>query len=597
MVFRNYRHRWSSVTEGPRMGYPDVVPQVVAGLARSWLRAVAAVTFVPGPRTRTRTVLEELLQRLVRALRAEPFDPSTGYRIGVDLVRARLSSPAVLGETLVLLDSHLLPAAGAGDEAAKQRLAELLGQLAIGFTETLRDAAVSAAEEINRAERAAWRRQQTALQRRLQHALLHDPLTGLANRATLLDRLAIHIGEARYGDRLGICVLNLDRFTAVNDTLGHDAGDRLLRQVAGHLRPVAVRHGYLLAHLAADEFALVVPDTTGPEDVVKAAEQALRALPDPFVVDGHRLPVTARAGIVERVAAADPVDLLRAAHIALGWAKTDHHPYAIFDAQRSAADIRRHHLTAAMPAALHNGEFVLDYQPLVRLADRRIVGAEALARWRHPTLGLLGPAQFIGLAEHTGLIDPLGLYLLERACGEAAAWRHYRPRPFVSVNLAPAQLAHPGLAAAVADIIDRTQLPPVHLQLEITESAYLDVHHQTLDQLADLGVRLVIDDFGTGYSSLAYLAELPICTVKLAARFLHGIDTAPHTAPTARILTHVITMCHDLDISVTAEGIETSAQAQYLTELGCDIGQGFHLAVPTDPAHLTRMLDRVTRPL
>jgi diguanylate cyclase (GGDEF)-like protein len=565
----------------------------VAGLAGSWLRAVASVHFIPGPRARARAVFEDLLARLKAAMRAEPFDPSHGYRIGADLVHARVSSPAALRVTLTLLGQDLLPTIDAVDAAARKRLAILLGQLAEGFTDTLRDAAANAAEEINRAERAAWRREQIVLHRRLQHALLHDPVTGLANRAHLLEWLATQV---RDGDRLGVCVFSLDRFGAVNASLGPHAGDRLLREVARRLRPVATRHGHLLAHLAADEFALAVTSTLGPEDVVKAVDEILRTLPNPFVTDGHPLPVTVKAGIAEQTAiTADPMEFIRAASIALGWAKADpHRSYAIYDPERSAADIRRHRLTAAMPAALRNGEFALDYQLLVRLADRVVIGAEALVRWHHPTLGVLGPGQFIDLAERTGLIESLGLYLLERACTEAAVWQDCPTQPFVSVNISPVQLAQPGLVAAVAAVLDRTQYPPARLQLEITESASLEAHHQVINELAELGIQLAIDDFGTGYSSLASLAGLPIHTVKLAADFLHGITVAQPATRAATVLHNLIIMCHDLGINVTAEGIEKQIQARYATALGCDAGQGFHLAEPAGLNHVTEMLRRGT---
>jgi diguanylate cyclase (GGDEF)-like protein len=574
--------------------------QALDQLSRLWLHAAAESTFIPGPRASARAGLEALLHRLARALKAEPFDPGSGYRVGAALVAARMSSPHVLGKTLTLLGHRLLPAIDSADDpVAAERLAELLGQLATGFTTALREVAVGAAEEISRAERAAWRNQQFALQRQLQHALLHDPLSGLPNRATLLDRLRTEINDAAPLERLAVCLLKVHRLDVVNDTLGHDKGDRLLCQIAQRLRPVATRRGYPLAHVGGDEFALVVPGTTGPEHAVKAVDEVLRVLPDPYVLDGYHLAVGVRAGIVEQLAAtADPIELLRCAHIAAGWADDDRRPYAVFEPDRSRADIRRHHLAAAMPGALKAGEFFLDYQPLVRLADRAVVGVEALARWRHPGLGVVAPGQFIALAEQTGFIQSLGQHLLERACGEALDWRGLAGPLTVSVNLAPAQLERTGLVAAIASVLDRSGLPPGQLQLEITESAALDAHHRILHELAGLGIRLAIDDFGTGYSSLAHLAELPVRTVKLAARFLHAVPdgpgrATPHgpgraTPPT--LLPNVIDMCHDLGISVTAEGVETAAQAHRLTTLGCDTGQGFHLGKPTTPAGLVGLL-------
>jgi diguanylate cyclase (GGDEF)-like protein len=574
-----------------------VDPSALAGFGASWERAVARTNFLPGGRARARTTLEGLAQRLVVALRAEPFDAAPGYQVGVDLVAAHISSPRALGHTLTLLHQRLLSDLGITDEAAAERLAELAGQLATGFTEALRDRALTAAEGINNAERAAWRDKQHALHGRLQHALLHDQLTGLPNRPALMRWLATLVADAPAGDRLGILLLNLDRFKAVYDSLGPDRGDQLLLAVARRLRLLAVRDGHYLAHLGGDEFALVVGRTTGTDDVVKVADEVLRALPGRFSIDGHQIPVSARGGIVERPAAgADPFELLRAAHITLGWVRSDHRTrWTVFDSERNAAEVARHELTAAMPSALGRGEFTLDYQPLVDLADRTVVGVEALARWRHPTLGVLGPARFISLAEDTGLIEPLGLYLLERACAQAASWQRLGPtRPLVSVNLAVAQMRDPGLSTAVATILDRTGLPPDRLQLEVTENAIVDTCDATLTALhtlADLGVRLAIDDFGTGYSSLAYLSEIPIHSIKLAAGFLRGLDTSPPARRSNNtLLPALISLGHDLGLSVTAEGIETAAQTERLAGLGCDLGQGFHLGRPTTPEAITTLI-------
>ncbi|HEV7899448.1 MAG TPA: bifunctional diguanylate cyclase/phosphodiesterase [Planosporangium sp.] len=588
-----------------RTGPQSPDPSDLAGFGASWERAVARTNFLPAGRARSRATLQGLARRLVVALAAEPFDASAGYQVGVDLVAADICSPRALGHTLALLHQRLLGDLGITDERAPARLAGLSGQLATGFTEALRDRALTAAEGINSAERAAWRDKQHALQGRLQHALLHDQLTGLPNRSALIRRLVILVADPPAGERLGVVLLNLSRFKAVYDSLGPDRGDELLLAVARRLRALAVRDGHYLSHLGGDEFALVVERTTGTDDAVKVADQVLRALPDRVCIDGHQIPVAARCGVVERPAAgADPIELLRAAHITLGWVESDHRPrWTVFDSERNAAEVARHQLTAAMPAALARGEFTLDYQPLVRLADRGLAGVEALARWHHPTLGILSPARFISLAEDTGLIEPLGMHLLEQACAQAAAWQRRGPaRPLVSVNLAVAQLRDPGLPAGVAVVLDRTGLPPDRLQLEVTENAIVGTGDASLDvlhALADLGIRLAIDDFGTGYSSLAYLSELPIHSIKLAAGFLRGLAISPpDMSPPARrsndtLLPALISLGHDLGLSVVAEGIETAAQAERLTGLGCDLGQGFHLGRPTTADKIAALVSRL----
>ena len=574
----------------------------ITDLARSWSRVVASSSFVPEGRAHARAVLEEALRRLVDALGAAAFDPSVGRRVGRDLVANHISSPRTLGDSINLLGGQLLGVLGTSDPTALLRLSALLGQFATGFTEALRDGALIAAEDINRAERAAWRDQQRRMYRRLQHALLHDQLTDLPNRAHFTGWLEETLARAPRNTRLGLCLINLDRFKAINDSIGMEKADQLLLAVANRLRPQANRYGHFLAHLGGDTFAIGVDRTTSSDDVAKVADKALRTLADPVRLDGMQIPITASAGIVERVAAgAQATELIRAADISVGWAKTEQGTHrrggrwALFDAERNAAEVRRHTLAAAMPGALARGEFTLNYQPLVRLADGAMVGVEALARWYHPVLGLIGPAQFIPSAEDTGLIVPLGLALLEQACEQAAEWqRDTDATLLMSVNVAVAQIRTPGLVPAIAAVLRRTGWPAEQLQLEITESAFIgtdDDAMDTLHALTRLGIRLSIDDFGTGYSSLAYLAELPVHNLKLAASFLHGLDSGSQAGRSNRtILPALITLSHNLDLTVTAEGIETPGQSEHLRGIGCDLGQGYHLGRPMTAQRITELL-------
>ncbi|HEV2778440.1 MAG TPA: bifunctional diguanylate cyclase/phosphodiesterase [Actinophytocola sp.] len=578
-------------------GHQDAVAGEHGHLVRTWLKAVVQTAFVPGGSEEIKTVLDDSLRQLAAALDADPFDAGVGYRVGAGLVAAQISSPEALGATLTLLGERLVAALGPTHREVPARLPALLGQLAAGYTESMRRVALAAAEDINRAERVAWRDRQKMLQLRLQRALLCEQLTGLPNRARLTSWLSEVMTDSPNGARLGMCLINLDRFKAVNDNLGHDNGDRLLRAVARRLRAIANRSGDFLAHLGRDEFAIVVKNTTGTDDVAKVADHVLRALREPVNLNGHRLAISASAGIVEHAAGdIDPEELLRTAEITLGWAKNHYRGrWTTFDPGSYASEVHRHAMTAAMPAALARGEFTVAYQPLVRLADRRIVGVEALARWQHPIHGLIGPAHFIPLAESTGLITQLGLFLLEQACRQAVVWQREHDPILISVNLSVAQLRDPDLPAAIMATLGRTGLRPHRLQLEITESAIVDTGDtaaHSLRVLARSGIQLAIDDFGTGYSSLAYLADLPVHAVKLAPNFLQGIDDPSTGHSNSTILPALISLSHDLDLTVTAEGIETPAQAHRLTTLGCDLGQGFHLGRPTTAEHISIQLAR-----
>jgi diguanylate cyclase (GGDEF)-like protein len=577
---------------------PDGAPRgettcgALAMLADEWLRVVADAGFVPGPRARARARLLEMLHRLIAAARAEAFDAADGHRAGVELVEHRMFAPPVIGATVQLLGHRLPPLIGRADAA--DRVLHLLGALATGFAEAQRDVAVAAAESMNASQKVLWLGEHADLRGRLRHALLRDPVTHLPNLGFLRGHLQELIATPGAAYRIGVCLLAVDGFSDLSHALGHDSGGRLLTVVARRWTRAAGQTGAFLAHLGGPRFVLVAGGTTGPDDVVKAVDGMRRALQAPVDIDGHQLHVGAKAGIAEGPArGTDPLNWLRDADIALDWAHTDpHHPIAVFDAGRAAVDHRRHRLATAMPAAIERHEFTVHYQPIHRLTDRTIIGFEALARWQRPDGALLGPRDFIALAEQTGLITPLGLHVLEQACTQAAAWRWQGHYLLASVNLSPVQLGDPGLIEAVTGILARTGLPPRSLQLEITESAAVDTHHEPLRRLAELGIHLAIDDFGTGYSSLTALPRLPVSTVKLAAEFL---PLAADTAEGPVLLRDTVTLLHNLGISVTAEGIETTDQEQRVRDLGCDNGQGFHLARPDTAQAFTELLYRRTR--
>ncbi|WP_085066608.1 putative bifunctional diguanylate cyclase/phosphodiesterase [Catenuloplanes japonicus] len=538
--------------------------------------------------------LEEQLRLLTRELRdallAEPFSIRRGYRVGGSLVRAHVVSAEGLGRTIEVLDQRLLRDLGLADTGG--RMARLLGTVSTGYARALRDRTLDEQESIRRAAMVAREQAEHALREseaRFRHQATHDSLTGLPNRALFTDRL--HAAFTVPGRRLAVCFVDLDGFKMVNDTLGHHAGDQLLIEVGRRLRRSVGEH--LVARLGGDEFVILVQDTSCTEDALKVADAALTAINEPVEVDGQRLGVSASIGIVEReTEGSSPSDVMRAADVTLHWAKEGgKRRWALFDAERNENEIARYQLSSSMPAALERGEFFVDYQPLVALDGGRLRGVEALVRWRHPTLGVLRPDTFVGLAEESGLIVRLGAWVLREACAQARRWLDVSPEaPFVSVNLAVRQIGDPGLIAEVTDVLERTGLPPARLQLEITESdAMAGVDLGVLDALASMGVRLAIDDFGTGYSNLAYLRHLPVRELKVAGAFVEGLRTGDSPVD-EKIMATLVALAHTLDLVVTAENVETAGQAARLRAIGCDSAQGWHFGHPGPPSVIDAQL-------
>ena len=456
---------------------------------------------------------------------------------------------------------------------------------------------------------------------RLVHQALHDPLTSLPNRALFFDRLREVLVRTGPRDPVGILVIDIDGLAAVNDSLGHEAGDQILASVADRLTDEVARAGHLVARIDGDDFAVLVGPGGYRGSAEALARRVLAVLARPFAVGAHAIPITATIGVAEVDAAGmDASGLLRAAQTALEWAKSDPtRAWASFEPDRGERETARRRLAAAMPAALESGAFHLDFQPIVGFADGRLLAGEALVRWHHPRFGVLDPAQFIPLAEETGFIVPLGRWVLAEACRQAVRWpAGGGGAPMVSVNLAARQVADASLLNDVAVVLDRTGLPPDRLQLEITESAIVggaEAPTEVLQALAGEGIRIAIDDFGTGYSNLSALRHLPVRELKLAGPFLHdlaapievpgsssrgsltppgprtpsdsaageGAVSRPGDGPEMAIVGALVSLAHTLGLSVTAEGVETAGQASRLRELGCDAGQGWHFARPMDP--------------
>ncbi|CAL9427381.1 hypothetical protein SUDANB106_01996 [Streptomyces sp. enrichment culture] len=435
------------------------------------------------------------------------------------------------------------------------------------------------------------------LQERLRHLQMHDPVTRLPNRSLFFERLSTALAESTTG-RIGLCYLDLDGFKAVNDTLGHRVGDRLLDAVADRLRRCAEPGGHLVARLGGDEFALLAEASTGTQPLTELAEQVLAALQQPFDLDGQRLAVSASIGVVERPAAGTTAtELMQAADTTLYWAKADGKArWTLFDPERNAHRMTRQALSSTLRPALERGEFALEYQPIVSLHDETLTGVEALVRWRHPRLGTLAPNRFIGLAEENGAIVPLGRWILAESCRQARRWQLEQPgRPlYVSVNVAVRQVWDSDLVADVAAILEETGLPPGLLQLELTESAVMGSAGRplkALQALSDMGVRIAIDDFGTGYSNLAYLSRLPVRGLKLDGTFVRGFRTARSLNPADEtIVTSLVQLAHNLGLTVTAECVEGPAQADRLRRIGCDTGQGWHYSKPVPPDRISQLL-------
>ncbi|WP_416069870.1 putative bifunctional diguanylate cyclase/phosphodiesterase [Streptomyces sp. AK02-01A] len=431
---------------------------------------------------------------------------------------------------------------------------------------------------------------------RLRYEATHDALTGLPNRTLFFERLEKTLA-AGDGARFGLCYLDLDGFKAINDSLGHSSGDRLLVEVADRLQSCATAPGEMVARLGGDEFVAL---TTGPDTqrgVTDLASRILGTLATPIRLEGREFTVRGSIGIVEGpVAERGAAEVLRSADITMYRAKAaGGNRYEVADPEADARAITRHGLTTALPAALERGEFFIEYQPLVHLEDGTVHGAEALVRWSHPQHGILGPDRFIALAEHTGLIVPLGRWVLEQSVRQARFWQQQLPEgsagpPLrINVNLSPAQLHHPGLVADTVEVLDRVGLPPAALCLEVTESALIGADEDLLKplrQLAEMGVDIALDDFGTGYSNLANLRRLPVSVLKLDRSFTQGMQQHPADPVDLKIVEGIVSLAHSLELAVTVEGVETGAQAEHLRRLGCDTAQGWYYARPGPPERL-----------
>lgn len=422
----------------------------------------------------------------------------------------------------------------------------------------------------------------------------HDSLTGLANRAEFAERLGVAIAHARRtGRRVAVLLLDLDNFKDINDSLGHPAGDQLLREIAARLRQMT-RQTDTVARLGGDEFAIVCTNLAEADGAAALAGKLLAMQRQPVLLDGHEVPVRFSIGAaIHPDDSADAEELTRFADLALYKSKAQGGDcFVLYDSALNERLQSRRQMEEDMRHALARDEFVLHYQPKVAAADGRLVGVEALLRWQHPSRGLVSPMEFIPLAEATGLIVPLGELVLRAACAQQAAWRRAGLAPVpVSVNVSPAQFQRCDLAACIADIVGASGINPAWLDIEITESTAMDGGEAGiagLHRLRALGIGLSLDDFGTGQSSLARLKDLPLTRVKIDRAFVRGLAA---DGPDAAIARAIIAMAHHLGLLVTAEGVETPAQLDFLRLQGCDEIQGYYFSRPlSEPDFRARWL-------
>jgi len=442
---------------------------------------------------------------------------------------------------------------------------------------------VFAARAANELERKRAEKALRQSEEHLQHLAHYDHLTQLPNRVLFLDRLNQALARARWHKRLvAVLFIDLDRFKVINDTVGHPTGDRVLRAIAERLSRV-VREGDTVARLGGDEFAVALADLAEVSDVPRVGEKIIAALSPPVMIEEREFFVTASIGVSLHPGDADDAEtLLRDADIAMYRAKEKgKNNFQFYSPAMNAEAPRRLELETDLRRALERREFLLHYQPKVDLASGQITGMEALLRWQHPTQGLISPLDFIPLLEETGLIVPVGEWVLRSACAQNKSWQVAGLVPLrVAVNLSARQFKQPGLVETVEEILAETGLDPCYLELELTESILL-VHTKeslaTLRRFHDMGIHLALDDFGTGYSSLSYLKRFPIDSLKIDRSFVRDVTTNPDDATIAQT---VIAMAHNLRMLAIAEGVETLEQLTFLRSHGCDQMQGYYFSRP-----------------
>ena len=496
---------------------------------------------------------------------------------------------------IVLLGNQLAPLVAeysAAMSVAARRTSQLIVLLGVVLTLLLAAGGILFARRTLLRLQSAEAQQRTAEQRLAQLAHF-DALTGLANRSLFQDRLAQAIARAHRSERrIALLFLDLDRFKEINDSLGHEAGDRVLQEAGARLRR-NLREGDSVARLGGDEFTVILEDVESTEQVRGVAQKLLHAFAEPMAFAGRDLFVTLSIGVALYPRdGEDAESLLKHADTAMYKAKTEGRDnFQFYAAAMSAAANERLSMEGRLRQALERGEFLLHYQPVVRLASGEISSVEALLRWQHPDEGLVPPARFIGAAEQNGLIVPIGAWVLQEACAQAARWQAAGLRPVrVAVNLSARQFRKAGLVETIRGALHAAALHPQWLMLEITESLLMEnpaAGGAVMEAVKALGAHMVLDDFGTGYSSLAYLKHFPLDVIKIDRSFVRDI---PADADDAAIVRATIGLASSLGMLTTAEGVETREQLAFLQAHGCRYGQGFLFSPAVEADALAAML-------
>jgi len=420
-------------------------------------------------------------------------------------------------------------------------------------------------------------------ERKIKHLAYHDTLTGLPNRLLFMDRMDQAISRAiRTDGKFTLLFIDIDNFKVINDSMGHDAGDKLLTAVTSRLQKT-LRRSDSIARLGGDEFAVILENISDPEDTVFVANNLLEVLAEPIAINDRKVCIGASIGV-----AIYPVDgesfgiLLKNADTAMYRAKEQgRNTFEFYTSEMSALAMKRLDLENSLRAAIENEEFVVYYQPKFNLKERRLVGMEALVRWEHPTSGLIPPDEFIPLAEETGLINSLGQWIIESACKQLYEWqkKDYQV-PNLAINISARQFQEQNLADIFQQLIEQFHLAPEQLEIELTENILVQDHKRAkiiLNELHDMGMLIALDDFGTGYASMAYLKDFPINTVKIDRSFVSGIPTDKENMAIVKAITG---LTHALGLNLIAEGVETDQQIEFLKDIDCEQGQGYYWSRP-----------------